>query len=90
MKVVIYYINNKPIAISKVADIKDGVEFAKIEQECKKNIIELKEQTIDIIKLEHALLERELKEQKKRIKAIERELAYNRGELTEQEYKGGE
>lgn len=90
MKVVIYYINNKPIAISKVADIKDGVEFAKIEQECKNNIKELKEQTIDILANEHALLEKELKEQKKRIKAIERELAYNRGELTEQEYKGGE
>lgn len=92
MKAILVYKNDKPIFVSKVVDIKDSLEYSRLSKQCSDNLELLESEKTAIInnlsaKIEN--LDNLLNETITRLENAEKELAYNRGDITEQEYKGG-
>lgn len=84
MKAIIIEYKNSPLFVSNVVEIKTALELAKMQKKCKDNLNNLVSSYETRIKS----LETTLEDAIKRLEKAEKELAYNRGDLSEEEYEG--
>lgn len=84
MKAIIIEYKNSPLFVSNVVEIKTALELAKMQKKCKDNLSNLVSSYETRIKS----LETTLEDTIKRLEKAEKELAYNRGDLSEEEYEG--
>ena len=84
MKAIIIEYKNSPLFVSNVVEIKTALELAKMQKKCKDNLNNLVSSYETRIKS----LETTLEDTIKRLEKAEKELAYNRGDLSEEEYEG--